>query len=221
MDIELSTAEVRVLGALVEKDLTTPDQYPLSLNALTSACNQKSNREPVMSMSETDVMEALDGLVAHALAGERRQSGSRVPRYAHRLSGGVGLRFDFSREALGTLAILMLRGPQTPGEIRARCGRMCEFGSLEGVQTALDELISAERGPYVMKLERQPGTKESRFVQLWSGEPDAAALAAAMPVSTLQAAPGSTDHETRISQLEDDLQTLRAELESLKNALGE
>jgi uncharacterized protein len=223
MDVELSANEVRVLAALVEKDLTTPDQYPLSLNALTSACNQKSNREPVLSLSDTDVLAALDGLVAHAMAGERRQSGSRVTRYAHRLSGGVGLRFTFSGNALGTLAILMLRGPQTVGEIKARSGRMCDFDSLNAVQVALDELAKDQHGPYVVKLARQPGTKESRYAQLWSGAVadvvqahEARAEFAPAPASI-----NAPENDARIAQLESDVAELRAELESLKSALGE
>ena len=130
MDILLDALEARVLGSLVEKDKTTPEQYPLSLNALTSACNQKSNRDPVMNVSERDIRTALDGLVEKGLV--REHEGARVARYGHRLGDGLGLRFEFTANELGVLTVLLLRGPQTPGEIRSRTGRMCDFPDLGG-----------------------------------------------------------------------------------------
>lgn len=208
---DLNAHEVRVLGSLVEKELTTPDQYPLSLNAILLACNQKSNREPVMAFSESEVMETLDALTARHLVREKNLSGTRVSKFVHRLSGGLGLTFDFDRNELGTLCVLMLRGPQTPGEIRARTARLCTFSSLDEVEKTLERLAENERGPYVMRLARQPGRKESRYAHLMSGEPSLPAYAPepnAQPSLSGTADPGV--HE-RIAALESRVDALERE----------
>ena len=147
MDISLSVTEARVLGVLIEKERTTPDYYPLSLSAVTTASNQKSNREPMMSLSETQTLEALDGLIAKRLAWEKTPSGSRVTKYAHRLANTLGLTYDFSRDELGVLCVLMLRGAQTVGEIRARIGRLCEFASIAEAEGVLERLARAKTAP--------------------------------------------------------------------------
>jgi uncharacterized protein len=214
MDFELDDNEARVLGALVEKDLTTPDQYPLSRNALITACNQKSNREPIMEMSDAEVTGSVASLVDKALATERSIAGSRVTRYAHRMSSGLGIRFDFSANALGVLTVLMLRGPQTPGEIRSRTARLCDFKSIEQVERALNELVNANQGPFAVRLERRPGFKEARFAHLMCG-----------PVTEDMSAPspstGRSSSAERMERLESDVASLRAELDALKASLGE
>ena len=157
MEISLSATEARVLGVLIEKERTTPDYYPMSLSAVTTASNQKSNRDPVMNLSETESLEALEGLTAKRLVWEKTPSGSRVTKYAHRLSNTLGLTYDFSPDEVGVLCVLMLRGPQTVGEVRARTTRLCEFSSLAEAEAVLERLAGREDGPYVVKLPRQPG----------------------------------------------------------------
>src|SRR6516162_2130614 len=165
MAIVLTDVEARVLGALVEKDITTPDYYPLSLNALVNACNQKNNRDPVMSLDEASVREALRRLQEKHLAGPAGGADSRVTKYEHRIQEV----FNFTRAETAVLCVLLLRGPQTPGELRGRTERMYRFEELSDVQATLQRLI--ERDPALVKmLPRQPGTKESRYAHLLCGE---------------------------------------------------
>src|SRR5579859_402125 len=165
MDIRLTEVEARVLGSLIEKETTTPDYYPLSLNALVNACNQKNNREPVMNLGEDAVRDALNGLQSQRLAGPARGADSRVTKYEHRAQEV----FNFTRGETAILCVLLLRGPQTPGELRGRTERMFRFEHLDDVQAALQRLM--ERDPALVKmLPRQPGTKESRYAHLLSGE---------------------------------------------------
>src|SRR5437868_10333615 len=167
MEIQLSEVEARVLGALIEKEITTPDYYPLSLNALVNACNQKNNREPVMNLDEEAVRQALDGLQTQRLAGSSSGAESRVTKYEHR----VQEVFNFTRGETAILCVLLLRGPQTPGELRARTERMFHFEHLDDVQSTLQRLM--EREPrLVAMLQRVSGTKESRYVQLLSDQVD-------------------------------------------------
>ena len=166
MDIILNENEVRVLGALMEKDATTPEYYPMSLNALVNACNQKSNRDPVMQLEENTVRDALTGLQDNRLAGPARGADSRVTKYEHRTQEV----FNFTRAESAVLCVLLLRGPQTPGELRGRTERMHHFETLDDVQSALQKLMQRQP-PLAKVLPRQPGTKESRYVHLLSGEP--------------------------------------------------
>ena len=154
-----------MLGALVEKDITTPDYYPLSLNALVNACNQKNNREPVMNLDEDGVRQALDALHAQNLAGPAGGADSRVTKYEHRMQEV----FNFSRGETAILCVLLLRGPQTPGELRGRTERMHRFEALDDVQSTLQRLMQREP-PMVKVLPRQPGTKEARYMHLLSGD---------------------------------------------------
>src|SRR6201993_4671636 len=167
MDIVLTEIEARVLGALVEKDITTPDYYPLSLNALVNACNQKNNRDPVMNLAEGAVRDALNGLHDHGLAGPASGADSRVTKYEHRLQE----TFNFSRGETAVMCVLLLRGPQTPGELRGRTERMHQFEELDDVLSALQRLVQREPS-LVIALPRQPGTKEIRYAHLLSGEVD-------------------------------------------------
>ena len=165
MSIFLNSVEARILGALVEKDVTTPDYYPLSLNALVNACNQKNNRDPVMTLDEAAVRGALDGLRNKNLAGPAGGADCRVTKYEHRLQE----MFNFARGETAILCVLLLRRPQTPGELRARTERMHRFGDLGEVESSLQRLI--ERDPPLARvLPRQPGTKESRYMHLFSGD---------------------------------------------------
>jgi len=165
VNVLLNDVEVRVLGSLVEKDITTPDYYPLSLNALVNACNQKNNRDPVTSLDEGKVREALSSLQEKRLAGPASGADSRVTKYEHRLQEV----YNFDRREIAVLCVLLLRGPQTPGELRGRTDRMYHFEALDEVTSTLQRL--ADREPSLVKmLPRQPGTKESRYAQLFAGD---------------------------------------------------
>ena len=207
---KLDEIEVRVLGALLEKEITTPDYYPLSLNALINACNQKSNRDPVMALDESVVTQALDSLSEKSLAGHVTSADSRVPKYAHRLQEV----FNFDRREMAVLCVLLLRGPQTPGELRGRAERMYKFDDLAMVEFALRHLMEREP-PLVKKLARQPGTKEPRYAHLLAGDVEGwIAPAEAHPV----AATGGQD-EQRITRLETEVQSLRTEIADLRQRL--
>ena len=211
MDIVLSDVEARVLGALVEKDITTPDYYPLSLNALVNACNQKNNRDPVMNLDENAVRDALQGLHELGLAGPASGADSRVTKYEHRLQE----KFNFSRGETAVLCVLLLRGPQTPGELRGRTERMHRFEDLDAVQASLHRLMQREP-PLAAVLPRQPGTKETRYAHLLSGEIDVSELA-----MRSDSPAGNSDSNERISRLEDQVAGLQREVSDLKQQLTE
>jgi len=211
MDVTLNDLEVRVLGSLIEKELTTPEYYPLSLNALVNACNQKSNRDPVLSLEESEVTRALDSLRFKQLA-LVSGAGGRVAKYRHALVE----KFRFSPAELALICELLVRGPQTVGELRTRAERMHPFGNLTEVETVLGELLE-RTPPVVARLPRQPGRKESRYCQLFAGEPDLAALEAA-PESARGR--GGADNE-RIGKLEEELAELRQEVSALRQLVAE
>ncbi len=217
--IVLTSAEARVLGALVEKETTTPDYYPLSLNALINACNQRSNREPVMDLDEEAVRQALHGLEDLRLAGRARGTEGRVTKYEHWLDEA----FNFSRAETALLCVLLLRGPQTPGELRGRTERLHPFGEIGEVLAGLQKLMEREP-PLVAVLARQPGTKESRYAQLLSGFVEA--LCAAVPEALRQqsveqdAGLGAEDNE-RIAQLEAAVVELRREVTALRQKIDD
>jgi uncharacterized protein YceH (UPF0502 family) len=207
--IFLTAAQARVLGSLIEKEITTPDYYPLSMNALMNACNQRSNREPVMELDEDDVRQALHGLQDQRLAGPARGADSRVTKYEHWL----GEAFNFSRAETALLCVLLLRGPQTPGELRGRTERMHPFDEISDVVGGLQRLMEREPA-LVAVLPRQPGTKESRYAHLLSG---AVESAAAGPVhASLGADTPSPEQEGRIAQLEATVAELRNEVATLR-----
>lgn len=208
MPENLDQTEIRILGALVEKQLTTPEYYPLTLNALVNACNQKNNRDPVVSFDETTVSAALERLRDRNLAYIFYGSTSRVPKYKHMMPNVYQLEPDET----AIMAVLMLRGPQTLGELRTRTERMHEFANLGEVQETLDRLMSRDDA-LVAKLERLQGHKEARFAHLLNGEIDVDALAAGRTSSQVRGADPS-----RIEKLEEEIVSLRAEIESLKTA---
>jgi uncharacterized protein len=210
--LQLTAAEARVLGSLMEKEITTPDYYPLSLNALVNACNQRSNREPVMDLSEDTVRDALAGLQEQRLAGPARGADSRVTKYDHWL----GEAFNFSRAETALLCVLLLRGPQTPGELRGRTERMHRFDEIADVLGGLQKLMEREPA-LVAVLPRQPGTKESRYAHLLSGAVEAA-VASLAPSS---ASVGTPEQEARISQLETTVAELREEVATLRQRIDD
>lgn len=211
MSPQLSANEVRVLGALIEKEITTPEYYPLSLNALVNACNQKSNRDPVMTLDEEAARKALRSLTDQSLA--RSASGdSRVAKFEHRLNE----LYNFHRHEIAVLCVLLLRGPQTPGELRTRAERMYAFEDLEAVHSALNLLMRREP-PLVKVLPRQPGTKESRFMHLFAGDavPEMPDAETALSGETIESAASTRDSQ-RIEQLENEVSELRRELQTLR-----
>lgn len=209
MDFILTDIEVRVLGALAEKESTTPDYYPLSLNALVNACNQKSNRDPVMNLEEDVVRDALDSLNAKNLAGAVSGAESRVTKYEHRLQEV----FNFTRGEAAVICALLLRGPQTPGELRGHSERMYQFAELADVQSTLQRLMQREPA-LVRVLPRQPGTKEARYMHLFCGD---AAHASSEPTSTQT---GSSLADDRVTRLETAIELMQAELAEVKAQLA-
>jgi uncharacterized protein YceH (UPF0502 family) len=215
MEMKLSEVAARVLGALVEKEITTPEYYPLSLNALVNACNQKTNREPVLNLDDEAVTVALRSLSDLELAGAADTNDSRVRKYEHRL----GEAFNFTRPEIAVLCVLLLRGAQTPGEIRGRAERLHHFEKLSDVQAALQKLM--QREPALVKvLPRQPGTKESRYMHLMSGDlEDSTTDGVRESVgasSSLQAADGE-----RIARLESEIAALQNEIAELKQQFAQ
>ena len=203
--IVLSDVEARVLGSLIEKDITTPDYYPLSLNALVNACNQKNNRDPVMSLDESAVRGALDSLQQKRLAGPTSSADSRVTKFEHRFQEV----FNFTRGETAILCVLLLRGAQTPGELRGRAERLHRFEDLTDVQSTLQRLMQRDL-PLVKMLSRQPGTKESRYAHLLSGDVEDVAPAFSAVSSG----------EGRLQLIEDEVAKLRKEIDEVKQQLA-
>lgn len=211
MSENLERTEVRILGALVEKQLTTPEYYPLTLNALVNACNQKNNRDPVVAFDEKTVSDALERLRDRNLVYIFYGSNARVAKYKHMLPSV----YELEPSETAVIAVLMLRGPQTLGELRERTSRMFEFGGLDEVQATIDSLARRDE-PLVAKLERQPGQKDARYYHLLGGEVDVDALAAAQTASQVRGG-----NHGRIEKLEEEITSLRAEIESLKATFDE
>jgi uncharacterized protein YceH (UPF0502 family) len=215
MNIELSAIEARVIGCLLEKELTTPDQYPLSLNALTNACNQKTNREPVLELTEATVQQAVDTLMKKYLVSDKSAGyGGRVTKYKHRFCNTEFGSLKFSPQEVGILCVLLLRGPQTPGELRSRTNRLCEFTDAAQVENTLAGLMRREDGPFIARLARAPGAREARYAHLFSGliesspETDEPAEASGVTVSLGQ----------RVTMLEELVARLRTEVDELQAA---
>lgn len=213
MNIELSPLEARVIGCLIEKQITTPDQYPLSLNALVAACNQKSNRHPVLELEVATVQNTLDQLARRHLVIEKSGFGSRVQKYQHRFCNTEFGTLKLTAHELAIVCELLLRGPQTAGELRGRASRMTPFSDVTQAEEVLEGLRTREDGPFVVRLPREPGRRDSRYAHLFSGPvaipPPAAELAGA-------AAPETAQSDARLERLEEELRQLRADLEELK-----
>ena len=207
----LTEVETRVLGSLIEKDITTPDYYPLSLNALVNACNQKNNREPVMTLDEETVRQALSSLQEKRMAGPASGADSRVTKFEHRLQEV----FNFDRREIAVVCVLLLRGPQTPGELRSRTDRMYHFEALDDIVATLDRL--AQRDPPLARvLPRQPGTKESRYTHLFSGEPQETNVARAPSPANA----GANCASDRLAMLEEEVARLRQDLSEVQQQLA-
>jgi len=224
MNTHLTALEARLIGSLIEKAITTPDQYPLSLNALTNACNQKSNREPVLSLDERTVQECVDGLVKKHLVLEKSGFGSRVPKYQHRFCNTGFGSFEFTPVQTAIICELLLRGPQTPGELRTRVARMAQVSDGAEVESALEDLATRPDGPFVKQLPRESGRRDARYAHLFSGED-------AIPMTSVEAA-GGAEHQpnastadarnslqARVTTLEEQVAALQLELEELRGSI--
>ncbi|MCG7490731.1 YceH family protein [Vibrio sp. Of14-4] len=210
MNIELSDIEARVIGCLIEKEVTTPDYYPLTLNSLTSACNQKSNREPVMALSETDVQQAVDGLIARRLVSDESGFNSRASKFQHRFCNTEFGDLKLTSQQKAIVCCLLLRGAQTPGELRTRTNRLADFSDVKEVESILENMASGDESPLVVKLPREAGKRESRYMHLFSGEVDVDAIAAFSPAVNI-----SSDSK-RIELLEIEVAELKAQIEVLR-----
>ena len=221
MLIQLTQLQARVIGVLLEKEVTTPDQYPLSLNALTLGCNQKSNREPVMNLNESEVQNILDELKEKKLTFESTGSGSRVIKYKHRFCNTEFSDLKFSRQQLAIICVMLLRGPQPPGELRTRTNRLAEFENVTEVEAVLHKLQDLNDEQLVLKLEREPGKRESRYAHLFCGQ-DFATLASSesnqrilTPASDHTSLSDKTQQE-RIAKLENQVAELVEQMAELK-----
>jgi len=221
VSFELSDNELRVLGALLEKQVTTPDQYPLTLKALVSACNQKSNREPVMALSESEVRATVALLEQRYLISKRTEYGSRVTKHRQRMCNTEFGTLKFEPGEFAIMCLLMLRGPQTPGELRSRSGRLHAFDSVDEVNETLTTLATRDDGPFVVRLQREPGRRESRYAHLLGAEAPQSVDSEPQQERTSappRAAPKSGDD--RVGLLEKRVEALEQELAQLKDSLG-
>jgi hypothetical protein len=218
VEIHLTPYEARVIGCLLEKQRTTPEQYPLSLNALTNACNQKSSRDPVMELDESTVQDTVDALMKCHYVTDKSGFGSRVTKYQHRFCNTEFGTLKFSDQETGIICVLLLRGPQTPGELRTRTERMCKFHDVHEVEKTLERLMQRDDGPFVAKLPREPGKRESRFAHLFCGEPEMhqdtapAVAAAAGPAAATERL---DQLEQIVGRLQDEVAELRLRLDRL------
>jgi len=217
MNIELSPLEARVIGCLIEKQITTPDQYPLSLNALVNACNQKSNRDPVMEVDEVTIQGTVDQLARKHFVVEKSGFGSRVPKFQHRFCNTEYGTLKLTAQELAIVCELLLRGPQTPGELRTRASRMAPFSEVGQVEAALESLRTREDGPFVVRLPREPGRRDSRYAHLFSG-------AVAVPAiedepQTVAVSNVAAETPSRLDRLEEQVRRLREELDDMKRRL--
>jgi len=216
VDIELSPYEARVIGCLIEKEITTPEQYPLSLNALTSACNQKSNRDPVLDLDEASVQQTVDALGKKRLVMEKTGYGSRVTKYQHRFCNTEFGSLQFSPQERGIICVLLLRGAQTPGELRTRTQRLCEFNDVHEVEAVLERLMERDDGPLVRRLPREAGKREARYMHCFS----AATQDLDYPATTAGAEQRASSDSERLARLEQRVNELQAEVEQLKDAMA-
>jgi len=213
----LTPAEARVIACLIEKQITTPDQYPLSLNALTNACNQKSNRDPVLALGESEVQQLVDTLVRKHVVMERSGFGSRVPKYQHCYCNTEFSGLKFTPQEMAIVCELLLRGPQTPGELRSRAARMAPFTDSAEVEQLLEGLATRAEGPVVQRLARQPGRREARYAQLLTGPLPEEPAAPSEPAAAMPSQDAGT--EARFARLDEEVRQLRAEVAELRARL--
>ncbi|HHI5409739.1 TPA: YceH family protein [Vibrio metoecus] len=208
MNIQLSPLEARVIGCLIEKEVTTPDHYPLTLNSLTTACNQKSNREPVLNLSEAEVQDTVEALIARRLVSDESSFNSRTSKYQHRLCNTEFGDLKLNEQELGLVCCLLLRGAQTPGELRTRTNRLCNFSDVKETEAVLDRLANRDSGALVVKLPREPGKRESRYHHLFCGDVDMSAFASSSENENVAS--------SQLAELEQEVAALREEVAELR-----
>jgi uncharacterized protein YceH (UPF0502 family) len=219
MLIQLTPKQARLIGVLLEKEVTTPDQYPLSLNGLTLGCNQKSNREPVINLAESEVQDILDELKDKKLILEYTGAGSRVVKYKHRFCNTEFSDLKFSRQQLAIVCVMLLRGPQTPGELRTRTHRLAEFDNVEEVEATLNKLHDLNDEQLVLKLDREPGKRDARYAHLFSGKDGLKMVSKAIENSSntyQESVPSCPQAAERITILEQQVAELTHQLAELK-----
>ena len=214
MDIQLTEQQARVIGCLLEKEITTPDQYPLTLNLLTTACNQKSSREPVMALDEATVLDTLEELKEKRMVSDVSSFGSRISKFQHRFCNTEFGSLQFTKQELAAIIVLLLRGPQSAGEIRTRTNRLCDFTDTQEAEAVLEQLASTDNGPYVIKLPKESGKRDCRYMHLLSGDID---IDNYTPVKITKVA--STISEERIVTLEQDIEQLKQQVIELQEML--
>jgi uncharacterized protein YceH (UPF0502 family) len=213
----LSALDARIIACLIEKQITTPDQYPLSLNALTNACNQKSNRDPEMQLEEREVQTGVDALVRKSIIIERSGFGSRVPKYQQRFCNTEFSELKFTPQELAIVCELLLRGPQTPGELRTRASRMAAFSDVSEVESALESLMRREPHALVVRLPRQPGRRDSCYAQLFTGDIATGADVGPDPVGTNADLPQARESiEVRLTRMEAEIRSLQIAISNLQ-----
>ncbi|ENM3989996.1 YceH family protein [Vibrio cholerae] len=212
MNIQLSPLEARVIGCLIEKEVTTPDHYPLTLNSLTTACNQKSNREPVLNLSEAEVQDTVEGLIARRLVSDESSFNSRTSKYQHRFCNTEFGDLKLNQQELGLICCLLLRGAQTPGELRTRTNRLCTFTDVKETEVVLERLANRDSGALVVKLPREPGKRESRYHHLFCGEVDMTAFATSSDNDAI-ASSQYAELEQEVAALREEVAELRALIE--------
>lgn len=211
MDMQLTEQQARVIGCLLEKEITTPDQYPLTLNLLTTACNQKSSREPVMALDEAMILDTLEELKEKRMVSDVSSFGSRVSKFQHRFCNTEFGSLQFTKQELGAMIVLLLRGPQSAGEIRTRTNRLCDFSDTQEAEAVLEQLASIDNGPYVIRLPKESGKRDCRYMHLLSGDIDVDNYTPAKAMTA-----NSTINEERIIVLEQDVEQLKQQVIELQ-----
>ena len=216
MNIELTPLQARVIGCLIEKEVTTPDYYPLSLNSLTTACNQKSNRDPVISASEAEIQDTVESLIALRLVSDESQFSSRTRKYQHRFCNTEFGNLQLTEQERGIVCCLLLRGPQTPGELRTRTNRLCQFSDVKQVEAVLENMANGHKsGQLVVKLAKEPGKREARYQHLFSGEVSEELLSVASESSPAISSDELSLVQQEVAELKEQVAQLQAQVQQL------
>ena len=219
MVVQLTSLQCRLIGVLLEKEITTPDQYPLSLNALTLGCNQKSNRDPVLSLEESEVLEVVNQLIEMKLINEHSGFGSRVSKYKHRFCNTEFGDLKFSRQQLGIVCVMLLRGPQTPGELKTRTNRLADFSDVGEVEQTLEYMKELNGECLVVKLPKEAGKRDFRFMHLFSGEPDLTEISGSSQSSAHSNNAFASPLSERVQSLEDEVTALKEQIDSMHEVI--
>lgn len=219
MLVQLTPLQCRLIGVLLEKETTTPDQYPLSLNSLTLGCNQKSNRDPVLSLEESEVLDVVNELIEMKIINEHSGFGSRVSKYKHRFCNTEFGDLKFTRQQLGIVCVMLLRGPQTPGELKTRTNRLAEFSDVDEVEQTLQHMQSLNGECLVVKLPKEPSKRDARYMHLFSGEPDLTEISTSSHSSAHSNSAFASPISERVKSLEEQVAALKIQIESMHEVI--